>query len=65
MLSFNLTYLDVDHSRGFGIITRKKRLVHEALKLLAADKERGPYEAGASGHYRANRGFALAVSAVQ
>jgi phosphatidylserine/phosphatidylglycerophosphate/cardiolipin synthase-like enzyme len=46
MLSFNLTYLDVDHSRGFGIITRKKRVVHEALKLLAADNERAPYEAG-------------------
>jgi phosphatidylserine/phosphatidylglycerophosphate/cardiolipin synthase-like enzyme len=46
MLSFNLTYLDVDHSRGFGVITRKKRLVHEALKLLAADSERVPYEAG-------------------
>jgi len=46
MLSFNLTYLDVDHSRGFGVITRKKRVVHEALKLLAADNERAPYEAG-------------------
>lgn len=46
MLSFNLTYLDVDHSRGFGIVTRKKRVVHEALKLLAADSERLRYQAG-------------------
>jgi phosphatidylserine/phosphatidylglycerophosphate/cardiolipin synthase-like enzyme len=46
MLSFNLTHLDVDHSRGFGIVTRKKKLVHEALTLIAADSERTPYEAG-------------------
>ena len=46
MLSFNLTYLDVDHSRGFGIVTRKKKLVHEALALIGADSERTPYEAG-------------------
>jgi cardiolipin synthase len=46
MLSFNLTHLDVDHSRGFGIVTRKKKLVHEALRLIAADSERTPYEAG-------------------
>jgi phosphatidylserine/phosphatidylglycerophosphate/cardiolipin synthase-like enzyme len=46
LLSFNFTHLDVDHSRGFGIVTRKKKLVHEALRLLAADNGRTPYEAG-------------------
>jgi phosphatidylserine/phosphatidylglycerophosphate/cardiolipin synthase-like enzyme len=46
VLSFNFTHLDVDHSRGFGIVTRKKKFVHEALKLLAADNGRIPYEAG-------------------
>ena len=46
VLSFNFTHLDVDHSRGFGIVTRKKKLVQEALKLLAADNGRTSYEAG-------------------
>ena len=46
VMSFNFTYLDVDHSRGFAIVTRKKKLVHEALKLLAADDDRTKYEAG-------------------
>jgi len=26
VLSFNFTHLDIDHSRGFGIITRNTRL---------------------------------------
>jgi cardiolipin synthase len=46
VLSFNFTHLDIDHSRGFGIVTRKTKLVEEALKLLAADTDRTPYEAG-------------------
>jgi len=46
MLSFNLTHLDVDHSRGFGIVTRKRKLVQEALALLKADNDRVPYRAG-------------------
>src|ERR1043165_4578734 len=46
VLSFNFTHLDVDHSRGFAIVTRKKKLVAEALKLLAADNDRSKYEAG-------------------
>lgn len=47
-LSFNFTHLDIDHSRGFGIVTRKSSLVQEALKLLEADNARTPYEAGSS-----------------
>lgn len=46
VLSFNFTHLDVDHSRGFGIVTRKHKLVEEALKLLKADNDRTSYEAG-------------------
>ena len=45
-LSFNFTHLDIDHSRGFGIITKKAELVQEALKLFDADIARKPYEAG-------------------
>src|SRR5438552_1954582 len=45
-MSFNFTHLDIDHSRGFAIVTKKKKLVAEALKLLAADNDRSTYEAG-------------------
>jgi cardiolipin synthase A/B len=45
-LSFNFTHLDIDHSRGFGIVTKKSELVQEALKLFDADVARKPYEAG-------------------
>ena len=31
---FNFTRLDIKHSRSFGIVTRNKRLVDEALKLF-------------------------------
>jgi phosphatidylserine/phosphatidylglycerophosphate/cardiolipin synthase-like enzyme len=46
VLSFNFTHLDVDHSRSFGIVTKKPKLVQEALKLLAADTDRTRYDAG-------------------
>jgi cardiolipin synthase A/B len=46
MLSFNFTHLDIDHSRGFGIITRNKKFVQEALKLFEADAARKSYNAG-------------------
>jgi cardiolipin synthase A/B len=46
VLSFNFTHLDIDHSRGFAIVTRKRSLVQEALKLLEADNDRKPYKAG-------------------
>jgi cardiolipin synthase A/B len=43
VLSFNFTHLDIDHSRGFGIVTRRVRFVHEAVKLFEADTSRQPY----------------------
>lgn len=46
VLSFNFTHLDIDHSRGFGVVTRKPKLVREALALVAADIDRAPYVAG-------------------
>jgi cardiolipin synthase A/B len=44
VMSFNFTHLDIDHSRGFGVVTRKTKLVREALALLKADTERTPYK---------------------
>ena len=46
VLSFNFTHLDIDHSRGFGIITRNARLIQEAVKLFEADTTRNSYTPG-------------------
>lgn len=46
LTGFNFTYLDIAHSRSFGIITKNKRAVQEALKLFEADARRQPYTAG-------------------
>ena len=32
LLSFNLTHLDIEHSRSFGVVTRNRQLVQEAGK---------------------------------
>jgi cardiolipin synthase A/B len=45
LLSFNFTHLDIDHSRGFGIVTKNAVLVQEAVKLFEADSARRPYSA--------------------
>ena len=45
LLSFNFTHLDIDHSRGFGIVTKNTALVQEAVKLFEADCARRPYSA--------------------
>jgi cardiolipin synthase A/B len=47
MLSFNFTHLDIDHSRGFGIVTKNAAFVQEAVQLFEADCARRPYTAGA------------------
>ena len=46
LLSFNYTYLDIDHSRCFGLITDNPKLVAEAVKLFEADTKRQPYDPG-------------------
>jgi cardiolipin synthase len=45
LLSFNFTHLDIDHSRGFGIVTKNAALVQESVKLFEADCARRPYSA--------------------
>ena len=45
-LSFNFTHLDIDHSRGFGVVTTNARLVQEAVKLFEADCTRQSYTPG-------------------
>jgi cardiolipin synthase len=42
---FNMTGLDIEKSRSFGITTRNLRLVQESLKLFEADCARQPYSA--------------------
>ncbi len=48
VLAFNFTYLDIDHSRSFGILTRNQKAVQEAVKLFEADAKRQPYTPGLS-----------------
>jgi phosphatidylserine/phosphatidylglycerophosphate/cardiolipin synthase-like enzyme len=43
MLSFNFTRLDIDRSRGFGIVTKNAKFVQEASKLFEADFTRSAY----------------------
>jgi phosphatidylserine/phosphatidylglycerophosphate/cardiolipin synthase-like enzyme len=43
VLSYNFTTLDVEHSRGFGIVTRNRMLVQEAARLFESDTKRHPY----------------------
>ena len=46
MLSFNFTHLDIDHSRGFGIVTKNGKFVGEAIKLFESDCVRKKYTPG-------------------
>ena len=43
VLSFNFTHLDIDHSRGFGIVTTRAHWVREAARLFRADCTRSKY----------------------
>jgi phosphatidylserine/phosphatidylglycerophosphate/cardiolipin synthase-like enzyme len=43
VLAFNFTRLDIDHSRSFGIVTRNRQIVQEAIKLFESDTKRQPY----------------------
>ena len=43
VLSFNFTRLDIDHSRGFGIVTSQPDCLREAVKLFKADCTRTRY----------------------
>lgn len=46
LLAFNLTHTDIERSRSFGVITRNRSLVREAVKLFEADRQRQLYEPG-------------------
>jgi phosphatidylserine/phosphatidylglycerophosphate/cardiolipin synthase-like enzyme len=43
---FNFTGLDIAKSRSFGVVTKNRKLVREAMKLFEADFERQPYVPG-------------------
>jgi phosphatidylserine/phosphatidylglycerophosphate/cardiolipin synthase-like enzyme len=44
LLAFNMTYLDIERSRSFGVVTRNRAVVREAGKLFDADVKRHRYE---------------------
>ena len=46
VLSFNFTHLDIDHSRGFGIVTSNANWVREATWLFEADCTRTDISTG-------------------
>ena len=46
LLAFNLTRLDIDHSRSFGVVATNRQLVQEAIKLFECDTKRQPYTPG-------------------
>jgi cardiolipin synthase len=48
-LAFNWAKLDIDKSRSFGVVTRNKTLVAEAVRLFEADVTRQPYTVGCEG----------------
>lgn len=37
LLTFNFTFLDIHHSRSFGVVTEDPQLVNEAVRLFEAD----------------------------
>ena len=43
VLAFNFTYLDIEHSRSFGVVTTDHHCVQEAVKLFEADTLRRRY----------------------
>ena len=48
LLAFNFTYLDMERSRSFGIVTTNRKHVLEAAKLFEADTKRLAYTAGSA-----------------
>jgi phosphatidylserine/phosphatidylglycerophosphate/cardiolipin synthase-like enzyme len=48
VLGFNYTLLDITRSRSFGIVTKNRQTVQEAINLFEADCARQPYVPGGS-----------------
>jgi len=49
LLAFNFTYVDMERSRSFGVITADRKLVQEAEKLFEADMQRQEYTPTSAG----------------
>ncbi len=47
LLTFNFTFLDIHHSRSFGIMTDEPHLIAEGVQLFAADVAGKSHKAGA------------------
>jgi cardiolipin synthase len=45
LLGFNFTYIDMEHSRSFGLVVKNRRIIQEAVKLFEADTKRQAYHA--------------------
>jgi phosphatidylserine/phosphatidylglycerophosphate/cardiolipin synthase-like enzyme len=48
VLAFNFTRQDIEKSRSFGVVTKNRRLVQEAMALFEADSKRQQYKSGSS-----------------
>ena len=48
VLGFNYTLLDITKSRSFGVVTKNRKTVQDAIKLFEADCARQPYVAAGS-----------------
>jgi cardiolipin synthase len=48
VLGFNFTLLDITKTRSFGVVTKNRKTVPEAIKLFEADCARHPYVAAGS-----------------
>lgn len=48
LLAFNFTYLDMERSRSFAVVTSNGEHVEQAAKLFDADTKRQPYTAGSA-----------------
>jgi cardiolipin synthase len=46
LLSFNFVHMDIEHSRGFGLVVTNTKVVQEALRLFDADLNRQSYTGG-------------------
>jgi phosphatidylserine/phosphatidylglycerophosphate/cardiolipin synthase-like enzyme len=46
LMAFNMTYLDIEHSRSLAVVTRGRDMTREAAKLFEADVKRHAYEPG-------------------
>ena len=46
LLSFNFVHIDIEHSRGFGLVVTNSKIVQEAIRLFDTDLNRQTYSGG-------------------